>query len=328
MTADNVGFIATDDLTWSVPTHWRDKAFVPSGEFNVGRLPANSTITFPIEVVPIKRFQLPDDRAELRVDTNDILFVPRADDPKYDDGIDMIMIIDGNELDQWYVKFEANGNIDFYYSYANGSMYEFIYEDGNETILDIIITHDVTNFTGTERNRRRLLSIPEEVKVSSENENDDQTSIAGMDSDGSRNLFQIEKPLDCLIFIGCEYCSAVVGSKLKKVTPKICALGKKDLAPGVSIGVPTPWDKICGKLNPCNWVCPSSTPFRACTSFECNGPKKNCFEIGVPNIGDCRIKFPPPSPVSRPSSTPPNTKKPSILNPSPPSGGGARCKRW
>ena len=212
MSAENVGFIATDDLTWSVPSHWRDKAFVPSGKVNVGRLPANSTLTFPVEVVPIKRFQLPDDRAELRVDTNDILFVPRADDPKYDEGIDMIMILDGNEFDQWYVRFEANGNIDFYYSYANGSMWEFIYEDGNETIIDIIITHNVTNFTGTERNRRRLSNIPEEVKLLSDNESDDQTSIAQMDSKRSRNLFQIEEPLDCLTFVACETCSAIVSN--------------------------------------------------------------------------------------------------------------------
>ena len=210
MSATNEGFIATDDLTWSIPSFWGRWAFLPHGEFNVGSLPANSTLSFPVEVSPIKRFQLPEDRAELRGDTNDIMFVPRSDDPKYEEGIDMIMIPEGNELDQWYAKFEANGNIDFYYSYANGSMYEFVY-DGNETVIDVIITHDV-NFTGTERNRRHLLSIPDKVELLNENERNDQASITEIDSNGSRKLFEIIEPVDCLIAIGCEVCRSVVSN--------------------------------------------------------------------------------------------------------------------
>ena len=105
----------------------------------------------------------------------------------------------------------------------------------------------------------------------------------------------------------------------------------------MSIGVvelsspPMPWDDMCNELkdnlNPCNYFCPDDITFGGCATFECNGPKTICFEIAIPNIGDCRIKPDPPSPQqpTPPSPTPPSGRPGISPNPSPPSGG---CTRW
>ena len=94
-----------------------------------------------------------------------------------------------------------------------------------------------------------------------------------------------------------------------------------------------PWDDMCNELkdnlNPCNYFCPDDITFGGCATFECNGPKTICFEIAIPNIGDCRIKPDPPSPTPQqptpPSPTPPSGRPGISPNPSPPSGG---CTRW
>lgn len=211
MSATNKGVIATDELTWSVPAYWRRWAFLPSGKVNVGRLSANSTVTFPIEVKALKRFRLPDDRAELR-NVNDIIFVPRADDPAYDKGIDMIMIPDGNEVDQWYAKFKANGDADFYYSYAERTMYEFVY-DGNQSFVDIL-TIPNSNLNSTETYTRRLASIPDAIPLDDHFRNSpggNDANTMEIESNGLRNLVEIdiENPSDLLKAFGCEYCRAV-----------------------------------------------------------------------------------------------------------------------
>jgi hypothetical protein len=73
LTATNVGLIAADNLTFTVPYYWENVAFiVPEGEEgedtgrgqvqNLGRLEANSSLSFPIEVKQIARYSLPPNR--------------------------------------------------------------------------------------------------------------------------------------------------------------------------------------------------------------------------------------------------------------------------
>lgn len=54
--ATNKGLIATDNLTFSIPEVWRDTAFIAPKERNLGRLDANSTLSFPVQLQQIIRY--------------------------------------------------------------------------------------------------------------------------------------------------------------------------------------------------------------------------------------------------------------------------------
>ena len=59
----------------------------------------------------------------------------------------------------------------------------------------------------------------------------------------------------------------------------------------MGVPVPSPVKDICDAINPCKWVCPKPTNLGGCATYECNGPRKICFDINVPNVGDCSISF-------------------------------------
>ena len=94
-----------------------------------GDLPANSTISFPVFVEQIQRFDLPDDRAELRPFEgipNYAIFLPRASDPRWDIGPDML-IVPEDLSKQWYVKLDGDGEVEYYFSYAENTLFEMVY---------------------------------------------------------------------------------------------------------------------------------------------------------------------------------------------------------
>ena len=66
MSATNVGLIATENLTFWLPDYWENVAFITPEKTNLGQLPANSTLSLPVEIVHINRYEIPPDRAELR----------------------------------------------------------------------------------------------------------------------------------------------------------------------------------------------------------------------------------------------------------------------
>lgn len=115
--ATNKGLIATDNLTFSIPTYWRNTAFIAPEEKNLGRLNANSTLSFPVKLEQIIRYNVPSDRFEMRGEPNSVVFLPDANDTdRWENGPDYI-VVDDSDLSQWYYKFDADGAILFSYSY-------------------------------------------------------------------------------------------------------------------------------------------------------------------------------------------------------------------
>lgn len=148
--ATNKGFIATDNLTWSIPDVWRDTAFIAPKERNLGRLNANTTLTFPVKLEQIIRWNVPSDRFEMRSDENPntVIFLPDINDTaRWENGPDYIAIDADDSLSQWYWKFHAQGHPLFSFCYKNFTRYDYIYdgtfdENGTAVLSNITITSD------------------------------------------------------------------------------------------------------------------------------------------------------------------------------------------
>lgn len=150
MSATNVGLIATENLTFWLPDYWENVAFITPEKTNLGQLPANSTLSLPVEIVHINRYEIPPDRAELRdpLNPNNVIFLPLIEDERWDTGLDLISINAANPAKQWYYKLDINGTIQFVYSYSDRTRYDFIYNgvETNGTMIptDIIITNNTS----------------------------------------------------------------------------------------------------------------------------------------------------------------------------------------
>lgn len=170
LTATNVGLIAVDNLQWKVPPFWENYAFITTDDKNLGRLPANSSLSFPVEVKPFIRYNIPTGWVELRgEDPDNIVFTP--EDPALDTGLEFIVIGADNPGKQWYYKFDQDNVMIYSYSYDDRTRYDYVYNgtflNGTEIPVDVVITNN-TNLTTT----RRLfegLPLPLERRLGIEN---------------------------------------------------------------------------------------------------------------------------------------------------------------
>lgn len=165
MSATNVGFIATENLRFWLPDFWGNVAFITPDKTNLGRLPANSTLSLPVEVVHINRYVIPSDRTEMRdpSNPNNVIFLPLMEDERWDTGLDLISINSKNPAKQWYYKFDVYGTIEFVYSYSDRTRYDLIYDgvDMNGTKIPVNII--ITNNTSLTETRNLLVDVPPPV---------------------------------------------------------------------------------------------------------------------------------------------------------------------
>lgn len=298
MTATNVGQIASDNLTFYVPDHWGDTAFMTPKENNLGRLHANSSLSFPVKLVKIFRYSVPSDRFELRDENNpnNVVFIPAIDDSqKWEMGPDIIAVNGENPANQWYYKFNSEGALIFSYSYSDHTRYDFVYNgtvvNDTEIPVDVVVTHP------THPAQRQLLDdIPKPI-VPRQKSNSYKKNI------GQRNLLEIEAPLDCLQALACTLCEALwskvkkgiqvsngvpssVGIALKAVegvitmcdaVKKVTSYSKYGFAAGMTPDILVP---ICNTVNPCKWFC-KSTNFGGCTGVR--APKSVCYILNLSN---------------------------------------------
>ena len=161
MSATNVGLIAAENLTFWLPAFWENVAFITPKRKNLGRLNANSTLSFPVEVSQINRYEIPQNMTEMRdpLNPNNVVFLPLIEDARWDTGLDLISINAENPTKPWYYKFNTNGTIEFVYSYSDRTRYDFIYDNGTKIPSDIIITNK-TNLTDT---RKLSVDVPPPV---------------------------------------------------------------------------------------------------------------------------------------------------------------------
>jgi hypothetical protein len=300
LTATNKGLIASDNLTFTLPNYWHNTAFIAAEKRNLGRLPANSTISFPVELRQIIRYAVPSDRVELRDenDPNTVLFIPDVNDTeRWESGPDYIMI-DGNDpTKQWFYKFNSEGAIVFSYSYSDRTRYDYVYNgtfvNGTEIPVDVIVTPG-TNLTVS----RKLFEIALPVERM---EHSPDRYEAG------RKLVSVENPGDCLIAAACIICdlfwgemkekrgkrdligspsgtvakrsrgrdlyaAAAVGAAVRGAI-KVCDTIKKYTEVGklgfsVGIPLPAPVSTICDLVDPCKWFCPNATDLGGCTEVR------------------------------------------------------------
>ncbi|KAL3790397.1 hypothetical protein ACHAW5_008354 [Stephanodiscus triporus] len=161
MSATNVGLIAVENLTFWLPAFWENVAFITPKTKNLGRLSANSTLSFPVEVSQINRYEIPQNMTEMRdpLNPNNVFFLPVIDDARWDTGLDFISISASNPTKPWYYKFDTNGRIDIVYRYSDRTRYDFIYDNQTKIPSDIIITNN-TNLTDT---RKLSVDVPPPV---------------------------------------------------------------------------------------------------------------------------------------------------------------------
>jgi hypothetical protein len=159
MTATNYGLIAAQDLTyyWDLE-YWEDVRFVlpdegvyPNRTRNLGVLPANSSVEFPVKVEQLVRFEVPKNMTELRVGNN-VFFLPLPDDPTWETGIGMIVAPEDDPINgQVYVQLDLDGRVVFTFDFATSTLFEVIYNDGNST--EVMSTYNATfprrRLTGT-----------------------------------------------------------------------------------------------------------------------------------------------------------------------------------
>lgn len=288
LSATNKGLIATDNLTFSVPSYWRNTAFIAPKERNLGRLSANSTLSFPVKLEQIIRYDVPSNRFELRgEDPNTVVFLPDLNDTEWwESGPDYIMIDGDDVTNQWYYKFDSEGIMIFSYCYNNRTRYDYVYNgtvvNGTEIAVDVIVTPDINLTTS------RMLSneMPPPIQP--------LRDIIDAKDESGRNLLSINNPEDCLLAVACILCELFVEEFKKKRTDsspkenspkedstrrelwvtvaaraiataiKICDTIDKytSIAKyGFKVGIPLPGpvSDICNALNPCKWFCPKPT---------------------------------------------------------------------
>jgi hypothetical protein len=262
MTATNYGLIAAENLTY----FWTEYAFnvwfeLPDDDKNrervrnIGTLPANSSVVFPIKVKTVLRYQTPAGRVELR-DKNDAYFLPLPDDVTWDDGFDMIFVPESDPVNgQQYVMFDKEGAMTGVYFYGNDTFYE-LDVDGTMT--------ETTNTTIPGRRRLREIEIPEPVRMATDKP---QYSPVHSRSGDERELdvcAVVTDPLDCLNRVSCEVCKRTIAKHLNAFCTRPCGW-----IPDVFIldwfrdKCESFFEDLCDPINPCNIVCPGS---RKCDS--------------------------------------------------------------
>lgn len=325
MSATNVGFIATDNLRFWMPDYWENVAFITPDTMNLGRLLANSTLSFPVEVMQIIRYEIPQGRAELRdpLNPNNIIFFPSIDNARWSTGLDLISINAENPAKPWYYRFDINSTLEFVYSYSAQTRYDFVYDgvdvNGRKVPVNIIITNN-TNITET---RRLFVDVPPPA----------------VELGNERRLGQIEDCANLAVCLACEAAWAYIGvgsrvasavtkgilkSKtgkevLEKFQESVAAqkAGKAyeqmcnqlntlkeffevEIIPGVSIDFlqsleyldwicPDGGDIIDSILDPCQYVCERESVGGGCTDYECGGEQiEICMPtLNFPDPGDC-----------------------------------------
>ena len=336
MSATNAGFIAVDNLTFWLCDYWENVAFITPDTKNIGRLPANSTLSLPVDVVQINRFNIPQNRTEMRnpLSPNDVIFLPSIDDARWLTGLDLISISAKNPTKQMYFKFDINNALEFVYSYSDQTRYDFIYNgvdtNGTKIPSNIIITNN-TNLTET---RRLFDDVPPSV----------------FELGNERRLGQIE---DCANFAICQACEAawayvggrvagaagkvVLNSKVGKETlerlqnseaaqkagkvyEQMCnqldkwkEFAEVQIIPGVGVEIaetPAILDWMCPDIggiiddlfDPCKYVCRRETVGGGCTQYECGGTTQEiCMPtLSFPDPGNCFDLGSPPIPPSCP----------------------------
>lgn len=96
--------------------------------WDIGLLPANSSITIPIQVKGGVAFEVPDDRRLIRRGNNGIL-IPLADDPIWEEGPTFTILSgDDPEIRQSYVKYFPDGRIEYVYDVSDSTLYTIVYE--------------------------------------------------------------------------------------------------------------------------------------------------------------------------------------------------------
>jgi len=128
LTATNYGLIAAKDVTVEWGNFFENARFIlpnededPSRIRNLGTLPANSSIDFTVEIVPIRRFNVPDGWIEAR-DWNNILYLPLVNDSSWTTGPSMIVIPDSDPVNgQAMLTFREDGLLDSVYWFASGT---------------------------------------------------------------------------------------------------------------------------------------------------------------------------------------------------------------
>jgi hypothetical protein len=66
MSATNIGLIAAENLTFWLPAFWENVAFITPKTKNLCRLKANSTLSFPVGVSQINRYEIPQNMIEMQ----------------------------------------------------------------------------------------------------------------------------------------------------------------------------------------------------------------------------------------------------------------------
>ncbi len=322
MSATNVGFIATDNLTFWFPDFWENVAFITPEMNNLGRLSANSTLSYPVEVVQINRYEIPPNRTEMRdpSNPNNVIFLPILEDARWSTGLDLISINYKNPTKQWYYKFDVNSTIEFVYSYSDRTRFDFIYDGVDMNGIKIPVNIVITNNTNLTETRRLFADVPPPVfelgKGRRLGKFEDCANLAkctacevawGSIGFGGRIASGVYKGLrNSKVFQ--RYSKVLQNSTAANVAGKaysqMCKqLGRwkefaeVQLGPGVSVEfIETPQflDWICpdigevldGFLDPCQYICKRETVGGGCTEYECGG---ELIEICMPTL-----EFPDP----------------------------------
>ena len=337
MSATNVGFIATDNLTFWLCDYWENVAFITPNTKNLGRLPANSTLSLPVDIVQINRYNIPQNRTEMRNPSspNDVIFLPSIDDSRWLTGLDLISISAKNPTKQMYFKFDIDNALEFVYSYSDETRYDFTYNGVDTNGMKIPSNIIITNNSTLTETRRLFVEVPPSV----------------FELGNERKLGQIEDCANIAICLACEAAWAYIGfggrvagaaakgvlnSKVGKETlerlqnseaaqkagkayGQMCnQLGKwKEFAevqivPGVSVEIaetPAVLDWMCPDvggiiddlLDPCKYVCRRETVGGGCTQYNCSGTQEICMPtLNFPDPGNCFDLGSPPVPPSCP----------------------------
>lgn len=248
-------------------------AFITPDENNLGRLPANSSLSFPVEVIPFRRYNVPAGWVELRgQDPNNVVFTP--EDPVVGEGLEFLMIGADDPSSQWYYKFAGNnsdtydeGDVVFSYSYKDRVRYDYVYngtfDNGTAIPVDVIVTNN-TNLTIS--TRRLFEGLPQPLV--------------------ERHLVQIDNPWACAQLAACIACKLYLG-KLKYVGAALKAINNSPVGKvcekigkytsvgkfGVSVSIiptPKPVSDVCDSplFDPCKLVCESEN-IGGCATYEC-----------------------------------------------------------
>jgi len=162
LTGTNHGFIAAENVTLRWPKYWRNVEFViPNAklvdtnqiELAVGTLPANSSVTIPIEIKHLVAFDVPDDRILRRYGNNAVL-LPASYDPLSGIGPNFLIVpgedpINGQILVQ--MRDSDFSLIDYWYEYATSTLHTVSYNDTGG--VDVVVTTDAAIPSGNDQRR-------------------------------------------------------------------------------------------------------------------------------------------------------------------------------